>query len=288
MIRYSFAAVAVIGLVLASVSGCGGTESDVSSTAAPSSVAPTKETSDSAEVFPEGEPVDFMLLADSGGGGVVELYAPKAAEALDREIRVRDHAMGGWTADQIHSAVELAWADEVADTEIFVFYVHPGGYEPDGFLPCLEAVNWDSPVPPSTLPPGWEPPVATTVADWQAYRDELDKVYDEIWSLREGQPTIIRAYGVHLPWLGQWRQLGIESECVAGEEAADQARRESAEAHGAIFVSMMDVFAGPEHDEDPVEKGLVSEDGMHLNEAGHVVLVDALAAAGFELSEQPG
>jgi lysophospholipase L1-like esterase len=90
-----------------------------------------------------------------------------------------------------------------------------------------------------------------------------------------------------LPWLGQWRHLGIESACVAGEEAVEQARRESAEAHGAIFVSAMDVFAGPEHDQDPVEKGWIAEDGMHLNADGVAVLVDALASVGFDPSEPP-
>jgi len=59
-------------------------------------------------------------------------------------------------------------------------------------------------------------------------------------------------------------------------------------AHGAVFVSAMDVSAGPAHDEDPVEKGLVQEDGMHLNETGSSRLVDALADAGFEPSGQPG
>ncbi len=255
-------------------------------TTAPAPTADVQPGSPSA-LFPAGQPLDFVLLADSGGGGVAERYAAKAAEALDREIRVHDHSTGGATANDILSNVRGRWADDVADAEIVVFYVHPGGFDPPSFVPCLEAVNWDSPVPPSTFPPTLDPPEATTVEDWQGYRDTIDQIYDEIWKLRAGQPTIIRAYGVYLPWLGQWRHLGIEPPCVAGEEAVDQVRRESAQAHGAIFVSIMDVFAGPEHDQDPVEKGWISEDGMHVSEAGAAALVDALAAAGFEPSEAP-
>jgi hypothetical protein len=289
MFRHSFLALGVLGLTFASVSACDGNESDgdPSATVAPSAAAPTEETSDSAEVFPEGEPLDFVLLADSGGAGVAEPYAAKAAEALDREVRVRDHTVGGATADFILSGIRHSWADEVADAEIIMIYMHPGGFEPSAFMPCLEAVNSDSPVPPSTFPPTLDLPEPTTVEDWQGYRDTLDQIYDEIWKLRAGQPTILRAYGVYLPWLGQWRHLGIESACVASEEAVDQARRQAAEAHGAIFVSAMDVFNGPGHDEDAVEKGLVQEDGMHLNEAGASQLVDALAAAGFEPSGPP-
>ena len=106
-----------------------------------------------------------------------------------------------------------------------MFYVHPGGFDAPGLAPGLEAVNWDSPVPPSTFPPTLDPPEATTFEDWQGYRDTIDQIYDEIWKLRKGQPTIIRAYGAYLPWLGQWQHLGFESACVAGEEAVDEARR---------------------------------------------------------------
>lgn len=289
MLRHPFAAATVLGMCLAPLAACGGGESDDATTVAPASTAPaTAETPDpTVEQAAEGEPVDFVLLADSGGGGVAELYAAKAAEALDREIRIHDFSRGGATADDILSGVQHSWSDQVADAEIIMIYMHPGGYEPPEFVPCLEAVNWDSPVPPSTFPPTLDLPEPTTVEDWQGYRDSLDQIYDEIWELRAGQPTIVRAYGVFLPWLGQWQHLGIDSACVAGEEAVDQARQEAAEAHGAVFVSAMDVFAGPEHDEDPVAKGLVQEDGMHLNEAGVAMLVDALAEAGFEPSEPP-
>ena len=289
MLRHPSAVVTVLGMCLASLAACGGSESDDATTVAPASTAPATAESQgpAAELSPGGEPVDFVLLADSGGGGVADPYAAKAAEALDREIRIHDHSTGGATAQHILTSVQGPWADDVADAEIIVLYMHPGGFDPPGFVPCLEAVNWDSPVPPSTFPPTLDPPEPTTAEDWQGYRDTLDQIYDEIWELRDDQPTIIRAYGVYLPWLGQWRHLGIESACVAGEEAVEQVRQESAEAHGATFVSAMDVFAGPGHDEDPVEKGLVSEDGMHLNEAGVAVLVDALAAAGFEPNTPP-
>jgi hypothetical protein len=265
----------VAGLIVAS---CGGEDS----TDSPTTAATPDTASDPASgPFPEGEPVDFVLLADSGGGGVADLYAEEAAAALDREIRVHDFTTGMATADQILSDIQGYRAAAVAGAELIVFYVHPGGFVPRSFLPCLESLDG------GTDGKGGDPPEATTVEDWQGYRDTLDQIYDEIWTLRAGQPTIIRAYGIWLPWLAQWQQMGIDRACVAGEEAVDQARQESAEAHGAIFVSMMDVFAGPKHDEDPIEMGWISEDGMHLSGEGHVVLVDALAGAGFEPSEPP-
>lgn len=47
------------------------------------------------EPFPAGEPVDLLVMSDSSGVGVAERYAPLAAQALDREIRVHDWARGG-------------------------------------------------------------------------------------------------------------------------------------------------------------------------------------------------
>jgi hypothetical protein len=234
----------------------------------------------SSEPFPAGEPVDVVILADSGGAGVAELYAAKAAEALDREIRVHDHSIGGARVDRILSGVRNDWADDVADAEIIVFYVHPGGYDPPSFTePCLSGGG--------SLGYIGDPPVATSVEDWQEFGDMLDQVYGEIWELRAGQPTILRAYGVWGPWLSRYREMGIESACMAGEEALDQVRRASAETHGAVYVSMLDVFNGPDRDQDPGEKGWIVADGTHLDAEGQIVLTDALAAVGFEASEPP-
>ena len=66
-----------------------------------------------------------------------------------------------------------------------------------------------------------------------------------------------------------------------------QVIREAAEANGAVFVSLFDVFNGPEHDEDPREKGWISDDGVHAGDEGLSVVADALAAVGFDVSEPP-
>lgn len=163
---------------------------------------------------------------------------------------------------------------------MILFYFPPAGFEPPDFLTCLEALDAEG-------GETWDPPVATTVEDWRAWRDALDREYEAIWALRESQPTIIRSYGGWNPWIPVWRLLGIEAECTAGEEAYDQVMREAASAAGAVHVSMLDVFTGPQHDQDPAERGWI-RDGMHLSDSGVDVLVQALAEAGFEAGEPPG
>jgi len=228
-------------------------------------------------------------MAYSGGAGVAERYGPLLAEALGREVRY--HAQVDSFPTEVLSGA-ASGADVVAGAEAILMYFPPVGYEPPSFLTCLDAVDAvnDTDDPDYEGPawsPGqtWAPPEATTVEDWQAWRDALDREYEAIWTLREGQPTIIRGYGNWNSWIPAWRKVGIESECTAGEEAYDQAMREAAEAAGAVYVSMLDVFTGPTHDQDPAEQGWIATDQMHLSDSGKDLLVETLAAAGFDFNE---
>jgi hypothetical protein len=268
--RRTMGVLAAVGL-MASLAACGGGSG---ATPAPTvTVAPTA----AAEATPgsDAEPFDLTLLGNSGGFGVAKPYAALAAEALGREVRVHDYSVGGEGPNELLSMVQGLGAD-VAGAEIIVVIVSPIGVTPASHMACI----------PFYGDLTGEPPVATSVEDWQDLRDALDQVYDEIWRLRAGQPTIIRTVG-SAPWLAQTRQAGIESECMANEEVREQVERSAAEAAGAVFVSWMDLFNGPAHDVDPVEQGSIA-DGVHLNDAGRAVLVEALAATGWEASEPPG
>lgn len=265
-------------------------------TTLPTTTAVDEEVSSDSGPFPLGEPVDLLVLTDSSGWGIAERYAPLAAEALDREIRIHDWARGGEPITSILDWVQTSLADKVADAEIIVVYGYPGGLEYDlpepNILTCFEAVDavvWPDEYTGDWTPGSkWEPtPAVPTVDDWQPYRDVLDQVYDEIWKLREGQPTIIRTYDVYNGFFAPWRELGIETECTANLEIQAQVEREAAEANGAYFVSLFDVFNGPNHDEDPIEKGWMADDGMHAGGEGLDIVAETLASVGFEVSEPP-
>jgi len=47
-------------------------------------------------------------------------------------------------------------------------------------------------------------------------------------------------------------------------------------------VSLLDLFHGPGHGEDPRERGWIDTDGKHANDVGAAATADALAAVGFE------
>jgi len=259
-------------------------------------VAACGSSSPDTEGFPAGEPVDLVYIADSGGWGVAERYAELAAAALDREVRLHDHRIGGMSMSRVPALVRDSLAEVVAEAEIIVLYAHPGGLEYNLPLPniltCFTAADAvEDPDYSGEWTPGmeWEdPPVVPMVEDWQPYRDILDEAYDEIWKLREGRPVVLRAHDIYNGFIAPWREVGVEAECTANWEVEMEVIREAAEANGAVYVSFFDVFNGPRHDEDPREKGWMADDGMHANDTGGSVAAEALAAVGFEVSEPPG
>lgn len=243
--------------------------------------------SDSPEVVgpealaPQDEAIDLVYFSDSGGWGVAERYGELASEAVGREVRVHDHATGGLAAVKVLEYVRGPLAEEVAEAEIVVVYGNPEGSgaelpEPD-LTTCV-----------STSSAEREPPLVPTAADWQAYRDVLDDIYAEIWSLRDGRPTVLRAVDLYNPVLSPWREAGIEPECTANWELWSSVEEEAALANGATFVSPYDVFNGAAHDEDPREKGWIGPDGEHTTDDGATAIAEALAAVGFDPSTPAG
>lgn len=290
----------LLGAVLAACSGGTATEStaaETTTTAVETTATTTTAPADGNGVpFPIGEPVDLLVLTDSSGWGLAERYAALAEEALGREVRVHDSSVGGTPITDILTWVQAHLADAVAEAEIIVVYGFPGDLEfagADFLANCFEASDavlvseeYTGEWVPGTP---WEPiPAVATLDDWQPYRDALDAVYERIWELRDGEPTIVLTYDVPLGFLAPWGELGIEAECSANWDVQAQVIREAAEANGAGFVSVLDVFNGPNHDEDPVERGWMMDDLMHANEVGRDIIADALAAYGFEPSRPPG
>ena len=274
-LRRSLAAATVCLLV--ALAGCGDAGTDA--------------TQNADEPFPAGEPVDLVYISDSGGQNVAPRYAELAAEALDREVRLNREV----EADP--EAIRTTFAEEVAGAEIIVFYFRPEAFE-DGFpqpnirtaFDAIDAWYGDPDYAGPEWTPGtkWEPaPVVPSAEDWQSYKDWLGDVYEAIWEVRRGRPVVLRGHDIYNPWIAPWTELGIEPETTAFWEGQSQTIREAAESNAAVFVSFFDLFNGPNHDEDPREKGWIGEDGMHANEEGGAAGAQALAAVGFEPSEPP-
>ena len=255
----------------------------------------TTEAVPAVEVPGPGEPWDLLFIRNSIylSEKVPELYAQLAEDALGIEIRLLD--AGGldpryaWQVlAQLQNESHPPLGDAARQAEIIVVYGDPEDSGPnhsetvidDEFENCFYGAQADP-----------QPPVLSTVEEWQPYRDYLDAIYAEIWALREGTPTVLLATDVHNPGLSNWqRDRNLDSACTAYWASWSELVREAAEHNGATMVSVFELLNGPDGSLDPLELGYTGGSKTHwatTNEVGSEMVADALAAAGFEPTTQP-
>jgi hypothetical protein len=113
------------------------------------------------------------------------------------------------------------------------------------------------------------------------YQADLQAIWGEIFRLRAGQPTILRATDLYNPVLARWDECGNASACQVCWENMSAAARQAAAAYGIPFLSRYDAFNGPDHSEDPRQKGYIQEDGEHPSELAARYTAGLLAELGY-------
>ncbi|HEX6231325.1 MAG TPA: SGNH/GDSL hydrolase family protein, partial [Actinomycetota bacterium] len=258
----AFVAMVSVGVTMAA---CGGatTTSGRPTTTSPSA-APT-------------ERWDLVWFSDSSGFDLASLWAERIEQDLGVEVRVYDFSRGAEAGsavavlDRIETEPEVQ--DALATAEVIGLNANPAGAVPgdEGADVCVTT---------SRVPR--DPPEPSSIEDFEPYAELLRSIYEHIFELRAGQPTIVRAVDHYNPVIGPWRAAGIEPECTAHWEAVASTVRQVASEYSVPTASMYDTFNGPGHDEDPVEKGLIGSDGEHPSDKGKAVQVDVLDALGYE------
>ncbi len=156
------------------------------------------------------EPWDLVWFSDSTGFGLAELWGERIHDELGVEVVVHDYAVGGLSAAQV-----LSWIgdgdvslpeikEELAGAEVVVYGNPEGSGETSDIGTCVSTDTTPRPAP-----------VRSSAADWQPYGDVLAQVYDIVFDLRDGKPTIVRAMDMYNPVIDDWRAAGIEAECTA-------------------------------------------------------------------------
>ena len=248
----------LVAIVLLTAVGCGGDGGDAEVQLDPS------------------EPWDLVFISDSRGFGVAPLWTDLIEEAEGVEVRVHAHATGNLSLLQVREwlADDSAGSDDelrgtVANAEIIFVFGNPVGSGPnDGCTPWTQRYS--------------EPQKRTTPADWAPYGDVLRDILDVVFELRAGQPTVIRVADEWAAPIADWREAGIEADCTAGWEAHAGVIRQVADEYGVGTASWYDAFNGPDHDEDPREKGYIASDGWHQSSAGEEVQAEVLHSLGYD------
>lgn len=161
--------------------------------------------------------------------------------------------------------------EEVADAEIIVVYGNASQSAPNDVGTCART---------GTDPR--DPPNVYTSADFAPYGDVFRNIYDTVFELRAGQPTVIRTCDYYSGMLADWQEAGIEPECTTGWEAQADAIHEASDECGVPTASFYDEFNGTDHDEDPREKGYISVDGLRPSTEGTKAQVEVLHALRYD------
>jgi lysophospholipase L1-like esterase len=113
------------------------------------------------------------------------------------------------------------------------------------------------------------------------YEIILEEIIKEILTLREGNPFVFRL-------LEHYNYPGVSpvaedlfSERKACFEQYNQSIHALAEKYNILVVPVYAAFNGPTGDENPDEKGYIS-DGIHLSPAGDIVIADLFREMGYE------
>jgi hypothetical protein len=216
---------------------------------------------------PPGTSWNYAVLGDSSSWGFPKFYAEYIEADLGVKVTVLDWTVGGMTSREVLRQLRSNKQErlDVSQAEVVTFYGNPlhfiglciaGGIPSDQCKCSLQEVA--------------------------GYKAELNAIAGEIFSLRKGQPTIIRTYTRFMPFYRQWREQGLFDEyrrCVA---ALDAAILEVGKEHGILVADTGLALNGPNHDQDPYDKGYLLEDGIHENDVGAKVVADVFRKLGYE------
>lgn len=214
------------------------------------------------------EPVDLLYISDSSGWGVAEEYARLAEEELGRPVNIIDWRGGGQSLATVMTMIEDN-PEKVAQAEIVVLQGNPfGSGVREGFGECMNIYSPQSPGP-------------YTVEDFAPYQAMMEDAVSKIIELRDGKPTAVRVADIYVADPAWWVEVGLDADCRTIWDASYQAIQNVAADTGAIFVSAYDVYNGPNHDEDPIEKGMLASDRIHPSPKGSEAMAAALHAVGY-------
>lgn len=110
----------------------------------------------------------------------------------------------------------------------------------------------------------------------------MKAILDEIDTIREGRPLIIRMTDHYVPVHADWREFGVDDICTVCLDNFSAAIHQAAESHGVTVISTMDAFNGKDHKHDPREDGFIGGDGVHLSDKGRQLVAKLLIESGFD------
>lgn len=115
----------------------------------------------------------------------------------------------------------------------------------------------------------------------KAFIPNWDGIVQQILTLRDKNKAVIRTMDIYNPFVAELMVQGTFSTVEPYLNQVNQHIASTARANGIPMAGVHLAFNGPNGDQDPVAKGLITIDGIHPNDTGHKVIADALRALGY-------
>ena len=226
----------------------------------------------------ELEEWDMVFISSSTGWGIPEKFAANIERDTGKQVVVHSWVQDGLSAlavlEKLHAEPWIRnLRKDIAEAELIIFHANPrgdpakGGINTGGMELCMNTLC--------------RVPEDCSAEFYAAYIENLKKIYQEFFTLRDGKATIIRAIDFYNPLISEQQACGTEDACTQCWEDFNAAIHQASEAYGVPVVSVYDLFNGPEHDQDPRAKGYISSDGRHTSESGQQAIADLLSQTGY-------
>ncbi|MGH3083629.1 MAG: hypothetical protein ACRDNP_06130 [Gaiellaceae bacterium] len=220
------------------------------------------------------EPVDLFYVSDSSGWGVAELYGRHIKKALGVAVRVHDSTEPNLSASMILKQLRGGYGPTpirlVRGAEVIVVYGSPMGLEVVEEGTCFDG----------------KPPLEVGPQLWVKYVPALKAIYKRIFQIRKGKPVILRTANWYVPELKRWEKAGMLEICTKLHESLAAAIAEAAAAYRVPVADVYTAFNGKTH-LDPVAKGYILPDGIHVTSKGRAVIAKTFADLGYKQVNPP-
>lgn len=220
---------------------------------------------------------DLIFFSDSTGWDVAQKYAIHIENDLGVTVNVWDMASGGLSLGHLMERLEQNefWLDHLAQAEVVVIFANP-----EDSVSKTNPGNW------SCVSREYQV-TNCDLETFDQYIEDLSTFYEKVFELRDGQPTIIRAFNTYVPIYSVWKKEGIFDECRQCFLNFTKAIEIAAAKYNVPVGPTFEVFNGVDYDEDPRDKGYIGSDGLHTTDDGSQVMADTLRLLGYEITQPP-
>lgn len=233
------------------------------------------------EKLPQGSGAVWQLvvIGDSSLWELGEAYASQIQKDVGVRVELTDLANEAGSAGEILATLKTGKSDNIRldhlrdilkEAEVVVIFLNPeDSITPDHPLD-LNGCFFD------------QPPRSCEPATFEKYTADLKAIWGEIFKLRQGKATILRATDLYNPLVSSWKEYGVFEACTKCWENMSNAAHLAAEAYHIPFLSRLAAFNGPNRGDDPRKKGYIVSDGEHPSKLMGQYTAELLAQMGYE------